>query len=649
MTNTDNIERIDLNKIDWRSSREFFESLGEELDKLDDKDESYNFTWVGKRKSIIEAGTPINKTLRPDIDASKDFDNTKNMLIVGDNLDALKLLQESYLDQIKMIYIDPPYNTGHDFVYHDNFTVKKSEYKDNTTDSEGNRVISEDEFTENAKSNGRFHSDWLSMMYPRLKLARNLLTNDGVIFISIDDDEIHNMRKVCDEIFGEENFINMIVVETANGVFGPKTAHINKTIVKVKDYIIAYRKSNTEKEFMPLYAESENLFDTHYNQIYENGSIIPLSIYLNNNSFASKEFKKYNLPISLDNIEKLMRESEEFKNYIYGQVSHILYQSCPYTNNIADKSIFNDGKVHEINGVLVIKTNEGKFRWLRRYDMTLRLTDSYSPKYTQSVIIGDLWKSFDKDMKNVNDEGDIVFPNGKKPKRLIKQLAKFYNSPNATILDFFAGSGTTGHAVMDLNAEDGGNRKYILVQLDEPTDDKSEAKKAGYDTIDQITAERLRRAGDKIIKEHPDLEGKLDTGFRVFRIDSENENTDIRKPLKDVSQTDLFNSIDNIKKDRSPLDLLFGVVYASALPFDLKLETKKIGDNTVYLYGYLDEDSGLVACFDDNISEDVIKEIAKLKPLTAAFKDSSFQDSAAKINLSEQFRVIAPDTKVKVI
>ena len=217
MANTDNIERIDLDKIDWRSSREFFESLGEELDKLDDKDESYNFTWVGKRKSIIEAGTPINKTLRPDMDASKDFDNTKNMLIVGDNLDALKLLQESYLGQIKMIYIDPPYNTGHDFVYHDNFTIKKDDYEDNTTDAKGNRIISEDEFTENSKSNGRFHSDWLSMMYPRLKLARNLLTDNGVIFISIDDSEQENLKKICNEVFGEDNFVGTLVRQVMEG------------------------------------------------------------------------------------------------------------------------------------------------------------------------------------------------------------------------------------------------------------------------------------------------------------------------------------------------------------------------------------------------------------------------------------------------
>ena len=235
-----------------------------------------------------------------------------------------------------------------------------------------------------------------------------------------------------------------------------------------------------------------------------------------------------------------------------------------------------------------------------------------------------------------------------KPPELLEWLFNLVFRDNGnTVLDFFAGSGTIGHATCEYNAINNLKNNYIAVQLDEPASDFSKSK--GYNTINDVTAERLRRAGDKIIKEHPDLEGKLDTGFRVFHIDSENENTDIRKPLKDVSQTDLFNSIDNIKKDRTPLDLLFGVIYASALPFDLKLETKKIGDNTVYLYGYLDEDSGLVACFDDNISEDAIKEIAKLKPLTAAFKDSSFQDSAAKINLSEQFRVITPDTKVKVI
>ncbi len=609
MENTDNIERVDLEKVDWRSSREFFESLGESLDKLDDKDESYNFSWAGKRKSIIEAGAPINKTLRPDMNASKDFDNTKNMLIVGDNLDALKLLQESYLGKIKMIYIDPPYNTGHDFVYHDNFTVKKSDYEDDTTDSEGNKVISEDEFTANFKSNGRFHSDWLSMMYPRLKLARNLLADDGVIFVSIDDNEQANLKKLCDEVFFDENVDIMIWRKSGVGRDGKMKN--TTTFRKDHEYIAVCFRNN---QILNKIKEKPNFTNEYANP--DNDPRGPwLSGSLSRSDVASNPNHRNYYEVTSPSGVKIKRQFEVSQD--------------EFLKLDADKRI-SWGKGG--NSVPRLKIFINEEREITPYSLLLDKGTTTDGTKEVSKILG-------------IDAAEIR----PKPELLIRTLSQIGTSEGSIILDFFAGSGTTGHAVMDLNAEDGGNRKYILVQLDEPTDDKSEAKKAGYSTIDQITAERLRRAGDKIIKQHPDLKGKLDTGFRVFHIDSENENTDIRKPLKDVSQTDLFNSIDNIKKDRTPLDLLFGVIYASALPFDLKLETKKIGDNTVYLYGYLDEDSGLIACFDDNISEDAIKEIAKLKPLTAAFKDSSFQDSAAKINLSEQFRVIAPDTKVKVI
>ena len=640
MENTDNIERVDLEKVDWRSSREFFESLGEELDKLDDKDESYNFTWVGKRKSIIEAGTPINKTLRPDIDASKDFDNTKNMLIVGDNLDALKLLQESYLGKIKMIYIDPPYNTGHDFVYHDNFTIKKNDYEDSTTDSEGNKIISEDEFTENSKSNGRFHSDWLSMMYPRLKLARNLLCESGLIFISIDDNEQYNLKKLCDEVFGEENFVACFIIDkTAQGanqsdtfktqheylfaytrsdssfVNSNKKAPIDKSKYKYEDKKGAYAITNSFDSINPPLSANKNRgYTIYYNE--KTGDAITKDEYdKERNVFL--DYDKSLLSQGYEPIRPGIRNGIQYPwNWMKSRFEEQYKEELVFQRNKLGKmAIYHKNR---FNGI-VKDTTIQKFDTRKSGNLLL------------SEMLGGKFFDYPKSVE------------------MLKWILERTTETDGDVLDFFAGSGTTGHAVMDLNAEDGGNRKYILVQLDETTDEKSEAKKAGYDTIDQITAERLRRAGDKIIKEHPDLEGKLDTGFRVFRIDSENENTDIRKPLKDVSQIDLFNSIDNIKKDRTPLDLLFGVIYASALPFDLKLETKKIGDNIVYLYGYLDEDSGLVACFDDNISENTIKEIAKLKPLTAAFKDSSFQDSAAKINLSEQFRVIAPDTKVKVI
>ena len=553
----ENIEQINLDHINWKSSEEFFNSLRDELDKLDDKDESYNFTWVGKRKSIIEAGAPINKTLRPDIDASKDFDNTKNMLIVGDNLDALKLLQESYLGKIKMIYIDPPYNTGHDFVYHDNFTVKKSDYEDNTTDSEGNKVISEDEFTENSKSNGRFHSDWLSMMCPRLKLARNLLTDEGVIFISIDDNEQANLKKICDEIFGEDNFLNSIIWRYTSGGIPEEGKFSSK-----HDTILLYAKSN------PVHT-----------------------------------------------LNTLLEKS--------------------YSKTIPEP-----------------ETESGKKLGVKR-DATCDICGNAPGAKYREVVMRDVWIDINSLFRNnyqkkMLEEMGVSFDT-QKPIELIQRTILAGANQDDTILDFFAGSGTTGHAVMDLNAEDGGNRKYILVQLDEPTDEKSEARKAGYNTIDQITAERLRRAGDKIIKEHPDLEGKLDTGFRVFHIDSANEREDVRKSVYDTKQEDMFDSIDNIKHDRTPLDLLFGTIIYMALPLDLKLEVKNINNNTIYFYGYQDEDMGLIACFDDDISDETVKEIAKLKPLTAVFKDSSFKDSAAKINLSEIFRTISNETRVKVI
>ena len=571
------VEKIDLDHVDWKSSREFFESLGEALDKLDDKDESYNFTWVGKRKSIVEAGAPISKILRPDMEASKDFDNTKNMLIVGDNLDALKLLQESYLGKIKMIYIDPPYNTGHDFVYHDNFTVKKADFEDNSTDSDGNVIISEDEYAENSKANGRFHSDWLSMMYPRLKLARNLLTDDGVIFISIDDNEQANLKKLCDEVFGEENFVNCLVWYYKNSTMKSSSEKLAKT----HEYILIYRKTNL---FIP--------------------------------------FPLRDGEISKDLIARFGKYADENNNILYKNVKH----EESYLSRMLPKFKKQYGREPEDDDIL----------------------QKLEPNYVRDVIERPTIRSNDFAARY-----GVEFSNPKNPdlltillKLISKKMGKEVDN-NFIALDFFAGSGTTGHAVMDLNAEDGGRRQYICVQLNEKTDEKSEAKKAGYDTIDQITAERLCRAGEKIKYEHPDVD--IDTGFRVFRVDGSNENEDIRKPLNQINQSDLFGAIDNVKKDRTPLDLLFGVIYASALPFDLKLEARKIGENTVYLYGYLDEGTGLVACFDDNISEETIKEIANLKALTVAFKDSSFADSAAKINLSEHFRIISPDTKVKVL
>ena len=641
----DNIEKVDLDRVDWKSSRELFESLGEALDKLDDKDESYSFTWVGKRKSIVEAGAPINKTLRPDVEASKNFDDTKNMFIVGDNLDALKLLQESYLGKIKMIYIDPPYNTGHDFVYHDNFTVKKADFEDSTTDTSGNIIISEDEYSENSKANGRFHSDWLSMMYPRLKLARNLLSDSGVFVSNIDENELQNYLKLLDEVFSEDNNLGTIVWDKRN----PKGA--TKGISYQHEYIVLYARNiesfskkckltRVKPNAASMIKKAQELFkktisSTSYSLKQANLDFNEWLKTIPNISGGEKAYCKINNSGRVYRVVSMAAPDKPETRSHRPLIHPITNKPCPvpakgwrFTDDSMDK-LMQNGKI-EFGIDETSQPNQIYF-----------LDENSTEKVPSLLYYGGSDVNRLKELEIPFDTPKIV--------EIVKSHIQSISTKDSTILDFFAGSGTTGHAVMDLNAEDGGNRKYILIQLDEPTDDKSEAKKASYNTIDQITAERLRRAGDKIIKEHPDLEGKLDTGFRVFRIDDNNENEDVHKPLNQINQSDLFDAIDNIKKDRTPLDLLFGIVYASALPFDLKLETRKIGENTVYLYGYLDEGSGLVACFDDNISEETIKEIAKLNALIAAFRDSSFADSAAKINLSEQFRVISPDTKVKVI
>lgn len=628
----DNVEKIDLNRVDWKSSREFFESLGEALDKLEDKDESYDFTWVGKRKSIIEAGAPINKILRPDVEDSKDFDNTKNMLIVGDNLDALKLLQESYLGKIKMIYIDPPYNTGHDFVYHDNFTVKKADFKDDSTDSDGNVIVSEDKYAENSKANGRFHSDWLSMMYPRLKLARNLLQDDGVIFASIDDNEYANLKKVLDEVFGEDNYIGTICWQKKT-----QPSFLSKKISSIKEYILLYSRTQSDIVTMGGYTDTNKLIE-----------LINVS-----NSQAERTLPKENVLIQNGNYTGILQSgyygSENLKIELKNDVRVIsgkpqedlrMAGKFKWTQETINASIAEGATIH-------IKNKSSLRPTVERGDKKVGIKpilDLFSKKLNDEIPTN---TDATNEMKKMF--GGVAMLDYPKPVDLIKYLVRAvcFDDKDATVVDFFAGSGTAGHAVMKLNSEDEGNRKYILIQLDEKTDEKSEARKAGYDTIDQITAERLRRAGEKIKSEHP--EADIDTGFRVFRVDGSNDNENIRKPLNEIDQSDMFDMIDNVKKDRTPLDLLFGIIYTSALPFDLKLETRKIGENTVYMYGYLDENTGLVACFDDEVPEETVKEIAKLNPLTAAFKDSSFKNSAEKINLSEHFRIISPDTRVKVI
>lgn len=587
------IEKIDLDKVDWRGSRDFFESLGEALDRLDDKDESYDFTWVGKRKSIIEAGAPINKTFRPDVENSKNWDTTENLFIEGDNLDALKLLQESYLGKVKMIYIDPPYNTGRDFVYHDNFKASIEEYDENTEYKDESGSI---QFKKNEKSNGRYHSDWLSMMYPRLKLARNLLTDDGVMLISIDDNEQANLKKICDEIFGEDNIEAMVWNKEAEGSSGTLKQTQRFRVIH-ENILVAYRN----KDATSFYKVREALVGKEH------------------------ELQTANLAVNAAN------EKNDHANYytITNPSGDEFTRQWKWNKTEIDRLIAED---------LIYWGSDG-----RKQPRLVIPTDDRRKTYLLSILNYGGTTRGNKDFAELLPEVDFSYP---KPVVLISKLIESVSADNSMILDFFSGSGTVAHAVMRLNAEDGGDRRWIMVQLPEETNESDEAYKNGFKTIPDIARERIRRAGDKIAAEYP--EAKVDFGFRALRIDDTNYK-EVYKPAGEQQQSTLLNLVDNIKDDRSELDLLYGVITQSALELNRPLETREIAGSNVFLYDYFGEVSGLVACFGDSISEETIKEIAKLKPLTAVFRDSTFPDSQAKVNLGEHFRILSAETKVKVI
>lgn len=689
---------------------------------VEGKEERYQFTWPDKKKAILEANSPINKTLRPYREESVDFDNTENLYIEGNNLEVLKLLQETYLGKIKMIYIDPPYNTGNDFIYKDNFSMDSEEWKEKSGDydEEGNRLV------KNLDGNGRFHTDWLNMMYPRLKLAKDLLSDDGVIFISIDDNEQENLKKICDEIFGNSNFINNIVVETGE-VFGTKASHANKTLIKVKDYILAYRKSNVDSYRNILYDKMSELYDLHYNTIVDGTSLerISLKEYLSNIDWVIKIFKNLNCDFTAKGINIVLKNSETFKEFFYKDVANKLYTDQPLSKKISDTMFENMeiGKLYKYDNKYVFRTSGNTIRFLQSFDKCLHISDDYDSQYVRSSIRGDLWKSFHIDMRNIDDEGNMKFKSGKKPVRLIKQIIKWTNFPKGIVLDFFSGSATTAHAVMQLNAEDGGNRKFIMVQVDEKTDEKSEAYKAGYKNICGIGKERIRRAGAKIKEEREkrvesevrseelkndeqiaieELSVKaeelknveetnnnstlntpnstLDIGFRVLKLDSSN--------MKDVYYTpestniDMFDTlVDNIKEDRTAEDLLFqvmlelGILLSSKIEREvLRVERKSVEsgewseelkfagkeefseesndcrkDNVLEYTCYNVSDGYLIACFDDNVTEDVITEIAKRKPYYFVMKDSSMANDSVAANFEQIFETYSPDTVRKVL
>jgi adenine-specific DNA-methyltransferase len=583
-----------------------FELLKQELSgDVVDGEECYDFTWVGKRAAIVEANTPIRKTLRPCIEESKNWETTENLYIEGDNLDALKLLQESYLNSIKMIYIDPPYNTGNDsFVYPDDYSMdqdqldEKIEYRD----EDGNI-----QFRKNTETNPRFHSDWCSMIYSRLRLAKTLLSEDGVIFTSIDDNEVHTLKQICNEVFGERNFVCQFVWKSKLGKVGTTS-----TISSTHEYILCYAKELTELSFTMI-------------ETMNKGRVENLRQWGQADRREDRPSMYY--PITIDGVE------------VY-----------PIRND-GSPGRWRVGKERSMellaNGMLKLVNKGDKFEIHRMFEESLSivpydtlLIDEIGTTARGSIMLKDLGmnKMFD-------------YP---KPVELIRFFSYLCSGDTDIILDFFAGSSTTAHAVMQLNAEDGGNRKFIMVQLPEPTDEKSEAYKAGYKTISDIGKERIRRAGEKIKAEVEEANAKLkdgeepkkvpDIGFRVLKVDSTNMK-DVYYAANEVSQDMLFDLESNIKEDRSDLDLLYGVLVDWGLPLSLSHEIESFDGVDIHTVDH----GSLIACFADDISENVVREIAKRQPLRAVFRDSSFGSSPQRINVEEIFKLLAPRTSVRVI
>ncbi len=573
-------------------------------------DEAYEFTWVGKKAAIVEANKPIRKTLRPCKEESVNWDSTENLYIEGDNLEVLKLLQESYLGKVKMIYIDPPYNTGHDFVYPDSFIMDNEDYNEGTGyfDEDGNVNYSR----ENSSTAGKYHSDWCSMMYSRLMLARNLLSDDGAIFLSIDDNERDNLEKICAEAFGTENYV-------ATFPWRKRTAKSDVPFGISQDYewVICFAKSGL---FLASVGGKERTY-------YET------------DDFPGKAWRVHDLT--------KQTTASERPNSFFTIVNPKNGDSYPANPNrtwaITEETFekyYVENRIVFPGDYAFLRIAKPVLRYWKEDDMA-KAGEKFGRVAVSTKFPENIGMSQDgtKEVTSLFDRKAFSFP---KPVSLIKFLSEIHTSDEDIVLDFFSGSATTAHAVMQLNAEDGGHRKFIMIQLPEPCDEKSEAYKAGYSNICEIGKERIRRAANKIAEEYPDA--KFDGGFRVLKLDDTNMK-DVYYAPADYEQNVLDLLESNIKEDRTDLDLLFGCLLEWGLPLSLPYQSEDIEGCTVHNYN----DGDLIACFDENIPDSVIKTIAKRQPLRAVFRDSSFANSPSKINVTQIFKELAPDTSVKVL
>lgn len=576
-----------------------FEMLKQMLsDSVIDGDEAYEFTWVGKKASIVEANRHIRKTLRPNKEESSDWDHTHNIFIEGENLDALKLLQESYLGKVKMIYIDPPYNTGSDrFIYPDQYGMNQDEYDEavDLYDEDGNKT-----FRENSDSDPRYHSKWCSMIYQRLLLARNFLTDDGAIFISIDDKEQENLKKIGDEVFGSSNFVATIVWQHS---------------IQPKGYLGSF---SIQHSYIMIWCKASDQFKL--------GSL----------ERTAEDNKAYSNP---DNDPNGPWRSGDVRNALYrpNLIYDIISPSGKVIKPCANGWRWSKETVKEKIRTGEIVFSEDETRIIRK--IYLKNLEGRAP---ETIWFGkDVGTTREgiSELKDLFDRAPFDTP---KPTKLIERCAYLMNDPNMIVMDFFAGSGTTADSIMQLNAKDKGNRKWILIQYPEECAETTNAYKEGYKTISQVAMERVRRAAKKIHQDNPD--SKFDDGFRVLKLDDTNMK-DVYYAAGDYTQ-DLVSMLEsNVKPDRTDLDLLFGCLLDWGLPLSLPYTSETIDGCTVHTYN----DGDLIACFDENVPESVIKTIAKRQPLRAVFRDTSFANSPAKINVGEIFKLLAPDTRVKVI
>ena len=583
-----------------------------------DGDEAYEFTWVGKKAAIVEANKPIRKTLRPCVAESKDWDTTENLYIEGDNLEVLKLLQESYLGKVKMIYIDPPYNTGNDFIYADDFMRSQEEENEQMGmyDEDENRLF------KNTDTNGRFHSDWCSMIYSRLMLARNLLTEDGVIFISIDDNEAFNLKEICDEVFGSGNFVAQLAVQ-----LNPRGRNLDRYVAKTHESVLIYVRDYLNTASI-LGIEKEGKMVDEYNKTDERGAYRLIGLRNRNQAFNPETRPNLYYPLYVNPCTRAVStvKTDSFTDEVFPDTPDGIKTCWTWMKK----------KIESENNLITAERTGSEWRIYRKDYLISEdgttATTLVKSLWTENTINNDYGKKAIKELFGANV---MSFP---KPPELIKRMASIGSHQDSIVLDFFSGSATTAHAVMQLNAEDGGHRKFIMVQLPEKCDEASEAYKAGYKNICEIGKERIRRAGDKIKSESPMTTQELDIGFRVLKLDDTNMK-DVYYAPDDYDQGMLAGLESNIKDDRTDLDLLFGCLIDWGLPLSLPYKSEKIDGCTVHTYN----DGDLIACFDANIPESVVKEIAKRKPLRAVFRDSGFASSPEKINVFEIFKLYMPE------